>query len=169
MSGNWIWEPTRDWIEQTNVWRFMRNLGFEDREAFLRYSRENTEEFWDRMVRETGIEWFRPYDRVLDTSRGVEWSEWFIGGQLNIAWNCLDRHLALENPACIWEGEDGTIRTLTFAQLAEEVNGLANGLAALGRRTAGGLSRVQNGNLHLYALLVLVGIIASLAWSWRHG
>jgi acetyl-CoA synthetase len=132
MSGNWIWEPTRDWIEQTNAWRFMRKLGFDDREAFLRYSRENTQEFWDKMVRETGIEWVRPYDRVLDTSRGVEWSEWFLGGQLNIAWNCLDRHVVRDNPACIWEGEDGATRTLTFAQLAEEVNRLANGLAALG-------------------------------------
>jgi len=48
-------------------------------------------------------------------------------------------------------------------------DGSLHGLAALGRRTAGAFSRVQNGNLHLYALLVLVGIIASLAWSWRHG
>ena len=42
----WIWEPSREWIEQTNVWQFMRKLGFTDREEFLRYSRENIEEFW---------------------------------------------------------------------------------------------------------------------------
>ena len=48
------------------------------------------------------------------------------------------------------------------------IDGSLHGLAALGRRTAAGLSRVQNGQLHLYALLVLVGIIVSLAWSWRH-
>jgi NADH-quinone oxidoreductase subunit L len=48
-------------------------------------------------------------------------------------------------------------------------DGSLHGLAALGRRSAGGLSRVQNGNLHRYALLVLFGIIAALAWSWRHG
>ena len=48
------------------------------------------------------------------------------------------------------------------------IDGSLHGLAALGRRTASGLSRVQNGQLHLYALLVLVGIIASIAWSWRH-
>jgi acetyl-CoA synthetase len=132
MSGKWIWEPSREWIEQTNVWHFMRKLGFADRESFLRYSRDSLEEFWDRMVREAGIDWFRKYDRVLDTSRGVEWSEWFPGGKLNIAWNCLDRHVASGNPACIWEGEDGAVRRLTFAQLAEDVNRLANGLGALG-------------------------------------
>jgi NADH-quinone oxidoreductase subunit L len=48
-------------------------------------------------------------------------------------------------------------------------DGSLHGLAALGKRSAGGLSHVQTGNLHLYALLVLFGIIASLAWSWRHG
>jgi acetyl-CoA synthetase len=128
----WLWEPSREWTEQTNVWRFMQKLGFLDREAFLRYSRENLEDFWDRMGREAGIDWFRPYDRVLDLSRGAEWSEWFLGGKLNIAWNCLDRHVASGNIACIWESEDGGIRTLTFAQLAEDVNRLANGLSALG-------------------------------------
>ncbi|HXA07360.1 MAG TPA: AMP-binding protein [Bryobacteraceae bacterium] len=131
MSGGWIWEPSREWILQTNVWRFMEKLGFTDREAFLRYSRENLEEFWDRMVREAEIDWFRGYDRVLDTSRGVEWSEWFLGGKLNIAWNCLDRHVASGRTACIREGEDGAVRTLTFAQLATEVNRLANALDAL--------------------------------------
>jgi NADH-quinone oxidoreductase subunit L len=58
-----------------------------------------------------------------------------------------------------------------FLQLADQklFDGTLHGLAALGRRTAGVFSRVQNGNLHLYALLVLFGIIASLAWTWRHG
>ena len=130
--NKWLWEPSREWIEQTNVWRFMRKLGYSDREEFLRYSRENLEDFWDRMVREAGIDWFQPYDRVLDLSHGAEWTKWFLGGKLNIAWNCLDRHVASGNLACIWEGEDGVIRTLTFAQLAEEVNRLANGLSALG-------------------------------------
>jgi acetyl-CoA synthetase len=132
MNSKWIWEPAREWIEQTNVWRFMRKLGFTDREAFLQYSRDNPKEFWDHMVREAGIDWFRAYDRVLDTTRGVEWAEWFPGGQLNIAANCLDRHAASGNIACIWEGEDGKTRTVTFAELAVEVNRLADGLAALG-------------------------------------
>ncbi len=128
----WIWEPSPEWIERTNVWRFMRKLGFTDREEFLRYSREPSSEFWGRMVEEVGIEWFRPYDRVVDLSRGVEWSEWFLGGTLNIAWNCLDRHVPGGRIACIWEGEDGAVRTLTFAELADEVNRVANGLDALG-------------------------------------
>jgi len=128
----WIWEPSREWMEQTNVSQFMRKLGFSNREEFLRYSRENIEAFWAQMVEQEGIEWFEPYGRVLDTSRGVEWPEWFLGGKLNIAWNCLDRHVASGKTACIWEGEDGAARTLSFAELAEETNRLANALVALG-------------------------------------
>jgi NADH-quinone oxidoreductase subunit L len=58
-----------------------------------------------------------------------------------------------------------------FLKLGDQTlfDGTLHGLAALGRRGAAGFSRVQSGNLHLYALLVLFGIIASLAWSWRHG
>jgi len=57
-----------------------------------------------------------------------------------------------------------------FLRLGDQTlfDGSLHGLAALGRRTAAGLSRVQNGNLHLYALFVLLGIIASIAWGWRH-
>ena len=62
------------------------------------------------------------------------------------------------------------ISNRVFLKLGDQklFDGSLHGLAALGRRTAGGLSRVQDGNLHRYALLVLFGIIASLAWSW-HG
>jgi len=49
------------------------------------------------------------------------------------------------------------------------IDGTLNGMAALAQRTAGLMGRVQNGSLHLYALLLVVGIVASLAWSWRHG
>jgi NADH-quinone oxidoreductase subunit L len=58
-----------------------------------------------------------------------------------------------------------------FLRLGDQriLDGSLNGLAALGQRGAALLSRIQTGSLHLYALLVVVGIVASLAWSWRHG
>ena len=130
--SQWLWEPTPDWIEKTNVARFMRKLGFDSREKFLAYSSEQLEEFWGQMVRETEIHWSEPYRQVLDTSRGVEWAQWFVGGKLNIAENCLDRHVASGNVAILWEGEDQTVRSLTFAELAADVNRLANALRGLG-------------------------------------
>jgi acetyl-CoA synthetase len=109
----------------------MQRLGFSDREDFLRFSREHLEDFWDALVRETKIHWFAPYERVMDASRGPEWTRWFLGGQTNIAASCLDRH---EGTACIWEGENGQTRTVTFADLRAGANRLCHALTALGLR-----------------------------------
>jgi acetyl-CoA synthetase len=127
-----IWEPAREFIERTNVWRFLRRLGFHGREDFLRFSREDPERFWDETMREMGVEWFHPYEKVLDVSRGPEWAEWFIGGKLNIAHNCLDRWASTDRVACLWEAENGDTRTVTFRELRNEANRVANGLLALG-------------------------------------
>ena len=129
-----IWQPSREFIESTNVWRFLRRLGLSTREEFLRFSREEPERFWNEMMREMRVDWFRPYERVLDASRGPEWSRWFVGGQVNIAHNCLDRWAESDRVACLWEGESGATRTVTFASLRSEANRVANGLLALGLR-----------------------------------
>jgi acetyl-CoA synthetase len=128
-----VWTPPDGWVERTNVWRFMQRLGFDRLDEFLRFSRDDNERFWDEIVRETGIEWFTPYTKVLDTSGGVEWSRWFTGGKLNIARNCLDWHVS-NAPAILWEGEDGATREVSFRQLSEETGRLANGLRSLGLR-----------------------------------
>ena len=130
--GRMIWEPSREYIERTNVWRFMRRLGFTDREAFLQFSRDEPVRFWEETMREIGVEWFEPYRQVLDISRGPEWAEWFIGGKLNIAHNCLGRWAATDRIACIWEGESGAVRTVTFAELQAEANRVSNALSAMG-------------------------------------
>src|SRR5580693_7726028 len=126
-----IWEPSREFIRQTNVWRFMDRLGFRDRGAFLQFSREEPERFWDEIMREMRVEWFEPYHLVLDASRGPEWAQWFVGGRLNIAHNCLDRwatsSLDAKEPdssriACIWESENGATRSVTFRDVQKEAN-----------------------------------------------
>ena len=135
MRSQWIWEPSPEFVESTNVYRFMQRLGIATYQEFIRYSQDRLEEFWDQMARELGIDWFEPYHQVLDVSRGVEWSRWFIGGKLNIAWNCLDRHAngaARGRLAIIWEGEDGSVRRLTFGELRRETDRLANALRSLG-------------------------------------
>jgi acetyl-CoA synthetase len=129
---NAVWKPSREWIEQTNVWRFMQRLGFDDRAAFLRFSTDEPERFWDELMREMGVEWFEPYRQVKDASRGPEWTEWFVGGRLNIAHNCLDRWADTDRVACIWEAEGGETGSVTFRGLREQANRLANGLVSLG-------------------------------------
>jgi len=89
------------------------------------------EGFWAEQAR--ALDWMRPWDRVL------EWTpphaKWFVGGQLNVSANCLDRHLggSLRNKAAIiWEGEPGDRRVLTYWDLAREVRRAANAFKQLG-------------------------------------
>src|SRR5947199_3814973 len=84
------------------------------------------------MMREMRVEWFTPYRNVLDASRGPEWAQWFTGGRLNIARNCLDRWSDSDRVACIWEGESGATRTVTFREVQAEANRVAYALRALG-------------------------------------
>jgi acetyl-CoA synthetase len=127
-----IWEPSPEFVRQTNVWRFMERLGFRDHGAFLQFSREEPERFWDEIMREMNVEWFEPYQQTLDASRGPEWAQWFVGGKINIAHNCLDRWADSGRTACIWDGESGETRIVTFPELRADANRVANGLTALG-------------------------------------
>ncbi|BCJ72111.1 acetyl-coenzyme A synthetase [Catellatospora sp. IY07-71] len=88
--------------------------------------------FWETQARR--LDWARPWDEVLDWSN-PPFAKWFVGGQLNIAYNCLDRHLANglgDRVAIHWEGEPGDTRTITYADLHAEVCRAANALTGLG-------------------------------------
>ena len=115
---------------------------------------EDPEAFWAKQAED--LHWFKKWDTVL------EWNEpfakWFVGGKLNIAYNCLDRHLTTwrrNKAAIIWEGETGEIKTITYAQLHAEVSRFANVLKKLG---------VQKGDrVALYMPLIPALSVAMLA------
>ena len=89
------------------------------------------EGFWARMAEE--LHWFKKWDTVLNWK--PPHAEWFVGGKINISYNCLDRHLATwrrNKAALIWEGEPGEQRTLTYQQLHSEVCKFANVLKRSG-------------------------------------
>jgi acetyl-CoA synthetase len=132
-----VWRPSAEVIERSRLGRLLRKLQVPSVEALQQRSLAEPEWYWDAVVRDLGIRWMRPYTRVLDESRGIAWPRWFEGGRLNFADNCLDRHLdagRAAHPAVIWEGDDGTTRTLSYAELARETNRLANALTRLGVR-----------------------------------
>jgi acetyl-CoA synthetase len=93
------------------------------------------EAFWGRMAA-TELHWFKKWDRVLHWE--APHAQWFLGGKLNISYNCLDRHLSTwrrNKAALIWEGEPGEQRTLTYQQLHSEVCRFANVLKHAGVAT----------------------------------
>ncbi len=90
------------------------------------------EGFWADQARE--LHWHKPFTRVLDWST-PPFAEWFADGELNVAYNCLDRHVEAGNGdriALRWEGEPGDQRNVTYAELTDEVKRLANVLTELG-------------------------------------
>jgi acetyl-CoA synthetase len=121
-------------LEHANVVRLMRRHGIRDYGELLRRSRDEPEWFWPAAVEDLGLEFSRPWNAVMDVSRGPEWATWFVGGTLNIAWNCAHRwaERTPDATACVSLGEDGSRRTLTYAGLSGEVTRLAEALAVLG-------------------------------------
>jgi acetyl-CoA synthetase len=112
----------------------MRAHGIESEDGLVQRSRSEIEWFWDAVVRDIGIEFFEPYERVLDVSGGIEWATWFGGGSVNLAWNCLDRW-AERTPDALairWEGEEGVERLVSYRELRETTDRLAHALASLG-------------------------------------
>ncbi|OGK97602.1 MAG: AMP-dependent synthetase [Candidatus Rokubacteria bacterium RIFCSPHIGHO2_02_FULL_73_26] len=130
-----VWRPSKEYLERSRIARFMKAQGVPDLATLQRRSITEPEWYWDAVVKDLGIRWSRPYARVLDVSRGIEWPQWFPGGLLNFADNCVDRHVDAgrgAKPAIIWEGDDGQSRTLSYAELLGEVGKLANALTRLG-------------------------------------
>src|SRR5207249_4771731 len=85
--------------------------------ALHQRSIEDPEWFWDAVAKDIGIAWMAPYRRVLDESRGIAWPRWFEGGRLNLAANCVDRHLAerRDRPAAIYGPETCEAKVLITA------------------------------------------------------
>jgi acetyl-CoA synthetase len=132
-----VWRPTPEIAESSRIGRFMRAHGITALGDLHRRSVADPAWYWDAAVHDLGVRWTTPYARVLDESRGVEWPTWFPGGRLNLADNCLDRHVDAgrgTHPAVVWEADDGQSRTLTYAEIGTEVRRLANALQEIGVR-----------------------------------
>ncbi|MEH2290338.1 acetate--CoA ligase [Nostoc sp.] len=118
-------------------------------------AKADPQQFWADLAT-TELEWFQKWDTVLDWQ--PPFAKWFVGGKINISYNCLDRHLTTwrkNKAALIWEGEPGDSRTLTYAQLHREVCQFANVLKQLG---------VQKGDrVGIYMPMIPEAAIAMLA------
>ncbi len=116
---------------------FAKRANWNKRSAreYRKLGEKNPQRFWAQMAKEH-VTWFTPWKKVLDWK--PPFAKWFIGGKLNVSYNCLDRHLAGEHAwrrnkaAILWEGEPGDTRTLTYGELHREVCKFANVLKELG-------------------------------------
>ncbi len=133
--GAYAWQPNEALSQASNAAQFMRALGVERWEDLVRCGDEDPERFHRALLDHAGFRFYRPYDAVLDESRGAPWARWCVGGTTNVVLNVLDRWRdtpTWDKTAIDWEGEDGSRRTLSYRELDREVCRLAGGLRALG-------------------------------------
>jgi acetyl-CoA synthetase len=129
-----VWTPDEETLARANVVRLMRRHGIESYWDLVRRSQEDPEWFWPAAIEDLGIEFSRTWEQVYDDSRGPEWTTWFTGSRVSIAWNCVHRW-AERTPTrigAVFAGEDGSRRELSFAELSRDVTKLAEGLVRLG-------------------------------------
>ncbi len=134
-GGEVVWRPTKQYIERSRLKLFMDRHGIANMDELLKRSTREPEWFWRSILDDLRIEFYVPYGRVMDTSQGMAWTRWCVGGKMNIVHNCLDKWVgtAVENRAALrWEGEEGSTRVLTYGDVYREVNRLANALRGMG-------------------------------------
>ncbi len=130
-----VWRPNPTWIQESNLQRFMQRHNIPTYDELYRKSIEDIEWFWNAALEDLGIEFYQPYQSIVDLSEGIQFPRWCVGGKMNIVHNCLDKwqHTpTAERVALRWEGEEGTVRTFTYRELYQEVNRVAAALRAAG-------------------------------------
>jgi len=119
-----VYYPSQEVVEGANA---------KDWNKIASYALEDLQGFWGDQAEE--LEWFGKWDKVLDDSN-KPFFKWFVGGKVNIAYNCIDRHLKTSRKnklALIWESEDGKLeRTFSYYALNREVCRMANIIKAMG-------------------------------------
>jgi len=140
-----VHQPSTEFVESTNVSQFMQTYDIDDYDALIERTTttvpgvdaSGVDWFWDEIVDYLGLEFYTDYDAVRDDSDGPQFTDWYVGGELNVAHNTVDRHAApgsgtRNHVACIWEGEPGDVREITYHDLRREADQVANALEARG-------------------------------------
>jgi acetyl-CoA synthetase len=128
------WRPAADARTATRLGRLIARAREADLTALQRHAERDPAWFWGAAAEDLELAWQRQPSRVLDLSSGVEWSRWWSGGAFNYAQAAVDPRAGAspDGAAVTWEGEDGTVRRLTNAQLKEQVDRAAAMFAGLG-------------------------------------
>jgi acetyl-CoA synthetase len=134
-GGEFVWHPTPELIAQSNLQQFIEKHGLGSYDELMRRSTTDIAWFWDTVLRDLDVQFYKPYSRVVDLSDGKPWAHWCVDGEMNIVHNMIDKYAGTptdERIAIKSEIEDGATRALTYKELREEVNKMAAALRGLG-------------------------------------
>ncbi|MEO1957907.1 MAG: AMP-binding protein, partial [Methylophilaceae bacterium] len=132
---NTVWEPNDELTSISQMQKFIRVTGVADYDDLLSKADEDPEWFWNAAIDFLDVKFYQPYDKVLDNSKGIEWTQWCVGGKTNMVLNCLDKHKGTDvwdKPFIHHETEAGVKSSLTYKELDAKVCQLTNGLRFLG-------------------------------------
>ncbi len=125
-GGQQLFSPSEDFSSKARVG------SMEEYQRIYDEAKADPEGFWGKAANEE-LHWFKPFDKVLEWNE--PYAKWFVGGETNVSYNCIDRHLGTEREnkiAIIWEGEPGDTKTLTYKELHAEVCKFANAMQSIG-------------------------------------
>ncbi len=127
MDEKRVFKPSEEVVKQAYI------KSMDEYKKLFKRSMDDPEGFWGEMAEQ--LDWYKKWDKVLVEDFKEAKHEWFVGGKLNVCYNCVDRHLKTwrkNKAALIWEGDIGDSKTLTYQQLYYEVCKFANVLKKLG-------------------------------------
>ncbi len=134
-GGEIVWRPGPEYIEKAHLTEFMRRHGIASFQELMTRSTSDVPWFTEAVLDYLDIQFYQPYSQVVDLSRGIQLPAWCVNGRMNIVHNCIDKWQATKKAsrtAISWEGEEGPVRSLSYAELSMQVNQAANALKALG-------------------------------------
>ena len=134
-GGEFVWHPSPEIIAQSNLQSFINRHGLGSFDELMRRSTTDIPWFWDTVLRDLRIEFYKAYEEVVDLSKGKATPQWCVGGEMNIVHNLLDKYAGTPTDRKIAiksETEDGKSRRLTYAELRAEVDEMATALRSLG-------------------------------------
>ncbi|MDV7186623.1 AMP-binding protein [Lutibacter sp. TH_r2] len=153
------WKPTNKIINNSNIYKMMQKNGFQSYTNFWRWSVENKEAFWQQTVENLGIPFHKNFDKILDTSKGIENAEWLKGAEFNIVDACFQN--GDDDIAVVFQEEEKSIKKVTQKELENLVNKIANSLIEHGLKVGDAIAIDMPMTLEAVAIY-LAGIKAGM-------
>ncbi|PYK22807.1 MAG: AMP-dependent synthetase, partial [Verrucomicrobia bacterium] len=91
-GGEFVWRPTPELIAQSNLHQFIEKHGLGSYDELMQRSTTDIAWFWDTVLRDLEVQFYKPYSRVVDLTEGKPWARWCVDGEMNIVHNMLDKY-----------------------------------------------------------------------------
>jgi len=130
-----VWQPPTALLENSQIARFTRHCELDDYASLLRRADADPAWFWRKVIEYLDVRFYEPYTAIVDTSGGLEWTRYCVGGKTNMVLNCLDKHRGTptwDKTFLNCETEDGRASSLSYAEIDARVGQFAEALRVLG-------------------------------------